>query len=134
MQTIQLEFSVKTDMEPLWPEIENLFLQKVDILIRKNISNNYFGAAELSNELGISSSQLNRQLNQSLGLTAGKLIREKRLEYARKLIEDTNLALKNIGVRVAYLEQANFTRAFVKEFGVTPSSLRDRSKKKSLLR
>jgi len=114
------------DMAPLWPKTNDDFLRKIDELIRSNISNEYFGATELSNKLGVSISYLNRVLNERIGISAGKLIRNTRMNLAYKLITESDLPVKNIGIQVGYLQQANFTRAFVNKYQKTPSSFRSK--------
>ncbi|MFP5455342.1 MAG: helix-turn-helix domain-containing protein, partial [Alphaproteobacteria bacterium] len=49
---------------------------------------------------------------------------EKRLECARTMLLSTDLAVASVGYRCGYLNNASFTRAFTRRFGVAPSQYR----------
>ena len=54
----------------------------------------------------------------------GDVLVEKRLEGARQLLRVTDLPVSSIGYRCGYLNNASFTRAFTRRYGVPPTRAR----------
>ena len=57
-----------------------------------------------------------------------RLLEQTRMEIAGERLESTEIAIANIARQVGYSHQANFTRAFRRWTGVSPSEYRDRRK------
>ncbi len=77
--------------------------------------------------LGMSVRSLQRRLLQ-LDLTHRQLLDEVRLEAAHHLLERTETSLAQIASHLGYADPANFTRAFQRWTGQTPSAYRRRSR------
>lgn len=118
------------EMKPLWPKTTHPFLKKIDHLIRFNVSNHLFDANDLSRQLGISASTLNRFLKKEVDTSSGKLIRNFRLAIAYRLITETNMPLKSISLRIGFIEPSNFTRSFLQRYHKRPSDLRMKTTQK----
>jgi AraC-like DNA-binding protein len=58
------------------------------------------------------------------GVTLFAFGRGLRLDHGQQLLLDTRLTVREIAEQCGYPEQANFTAAFRKRFGVAPSQLR----------
>lgn len=120
-----------TDMEPLWPKNNHPILRKIDLLIRSNVSNELFDANNLSKQVGISVSSLNRFLKSEVNASAGTLIKNFRLEVAYQMITETDIPIKSIGINIGFVQPSNFTRAFIRKYKKRPSQLRlDSTQKK----
>jgi len=52
-----------------------------------------------------------------------------RVEKARRLLAETDLAITEIGARVGYTSQSHFTKVFRAATGVTPKAFRDAAQK-----
>ena len=122
-----------TDMEPLWPKNNHPILRKIDLLIRSNVSNELFDANNLSKQVGISVSSLNRFLKSEVNASAGTLIKNFRLEVAYQMITETDIPIKSIGISIGFVQPSNFTRAFIRKYKKRPSQLRLESTQKKKL-
>ncbi len=68
-----------------------LWLEEVEDLLKKEITNNNFHFDQLANQLFISRSQLQRRIKKITGLTPNKYFREIRLQSARNLLESSEV-------------------------------------------
>jgi YesN/AraC family two-component response regulator len=104
--------------------IDQMFLERVLNDIENHISDEQFGVEKLADHVGMSVSQLNRKLNALIDQPAGQLIRSQRLQRAADLLMQKAGNVAEICYRVGFSDQANFSRAFKKQFGVSPSAYR----------
>ena len=78
----------------------------------------------IANRLGLSLRTLEGLFSRNLGLGPGAYFRRLRLEMAARLVRDTALPMQAIAVRCGFASQAAFSRAFRRQFGLSPSALR----------
>ncbi len=98
-------------------------LQQAKNLIDKNIAVHYT-IPEIGHEVGISPTPLKRGFKQLFGMGLYKYLLEQKLEKGKYLIENTDHPLKYISRQVGYKYEFNFSTAFKKRFGKSPSSFR----------
>jgi AraC family transcriptional regulator, transcriptional activator of the genes for pyochelin and ferripyochelin receptors len=79
---------------------------------------------QIARECGINRSKLSRGFRELYGTSVADALSERRLEQARKSLLVTDLPVGLIGYRSGYQNNASFTRAFGRRFGVSPSELR----------
>ncbi len=84
------------------------------------------GLEELARATGLNRNKLNKGFRQLYGTTAFALLRDARLCRARDLLRQTETDLCQIALAVGYNSQANFTTAYRRRFGQTPSAIRRR--------
>ncbi len=72
----------------------------------------------------MSRSNLFRKLKALTGKSATHLIHSMRLEKAKELLETTHLNVSEICFEVGFNHPGYFSRLFLEEFGMSPSSLR----------
>jgi AraC family transcriptional regulator len=65
-----------------------------------------------------------RAFKQSMGMTATNYIAERRIERAKKLLEETELPISEIALRSGFSSQSHFTTAFRRLAGATPKAFR----------
>jgi len=99
------------------------FVLKVIKLLEENISDSYFGVAELSQALKLSRSQLFRKLKAITGETPAIFIRKHRLKKARLLLEEDKGNASEVSYMVGFSSPNYFYKCFKKEYGVTPTEL-----------
>jgi AraC-like DNA-binding protein len=51
-------------------------------------------------------------------------VTQRRLEVARQLLQESELQIRQIADRIGYLNPGDFTRAFRRQYGITPRSYR----------
>ena len=95
------------------------------------IDDNLFADAEkrlalrrVAQEIGLSYFHFSRAFKQSMGRTASNYIAERRIERAKKMLEETELPISEIALRSGFSSQSHFTTAFRRFAGATPKVFR----------
>jgi AraC family transcriptional regulator len=65
-----------------------------------------------------------RAFKQSMGMTATNYIAERRIERAKRMLEETELPISEIALRSGFSSQSHFTTAFRRLAGATPKAFR----------
>lgn len=78
----------------------------------------------IAERVGISVRSLQRQLNEA-DLTYSRLIEQVRFDRSVRLLSDPTIKLADISTELGYTDAANFTRAFRRWSGVSPSDFRN---------
>ena len=90
--------------------------------------------SELAQQQGYTEYYLSRKFRQETGQTFKDYIREKRLERARFLLENTFLTIHEISERLQFGSQSYFTETFRKNAGIHPTAYREEHRKTEKLR
>ncbi len=118
-QNYRLQLQQK-DTTPHANGAENPFLKSIYAIIDDMIDDPQLGASKLAEKNAMSLRTLNRKLNATIGLTAGDLIRQYRLQKSLLLLKEG----KNVS-EAAYLvgfeSPAYFSQCFKDQYGVSPS-------------
>ncbi|MXP46036.1 helix-turn-helix domain-containing protein [Altererythrobacter luteolus] len=80
--------------------------------------------AEIARGVGVNRDKLVRGFRVLYGSSIAEILAERRLEEARRLLLASDLPVATVGYRCSYLNNASFTRAFTRRFGVAPSEMR----------
>ncbi len=80
--------------------------------------------AALAAEVGVSVRQLSRLFREHLGQTPGTVVRRIRLEFAERLIADTDLPFGTIARRCGFGSAESLRQAFAARYGVSPRTFR----------
>ena len=83
-----------------------------------------FRIEELCEHVHRSESQTIRAFKKAYGITPYAYLLEKKLELAKKLLQDTNLSVKEIADKLCFADEYYFSNVFKKKTGVTPSVYR----------
>ncbi|MBO6564723.1 MAG: DNA-3-methyladenine glycosylase 2 family protein [Pseudomonadales bacterium] len=78
----------------------------------------------LSDRLGVTSRHLTRLFSQHLGASPNTVAQTRRLQFAKKLIDETRLAMTDVAMISGYGSVRRFNDHFQKTYGRTPGSLR----------
>ncbi|MGI2034555.1 GlxA family transcriptional regulator [Rhizobium panacihumi] len=81
---------------------------------------------DLGSAVGLSQRQLERLFQKTIGTSPARAFGRIRMERAKLLLAQSSAPLIEIALDVGYRNSAHFSRAFKREFGHTPSSLRSR--------
>lgn len=101
---------------------ENLkFLQKIMDIINSEMSTPGFSPTFIADKMAISTSQLNRKLNQIAGVSTSSYILQIKLVKAKKMLHDPLISLSEVSDVCGFYDLSYFSRTFKKEFGITPS-------------
>jgi AraC family transcriptional regulator len=74
---------------------------------------------------GVHPVHLARVFREREGCTVGEYVRRLRVEFARRRIAETRTALSEIAHAAGFADHSHLTRAFKKQFGLTPSQYRN---------
>lgn len=112
--------------------IKNSFEEKMLITIQETIQNN-IGQPNLieliAEELVISKKYLSKRFKEMTGITISNYITEKKLQYAKNLLQTSHLKIYEIGLLVGYQTTDYFTKKFKEYYGKTPNQVRKISEK-----
>jgi AraC family transcriptional regulator len=102
-------------------------LRKAIALIDHHLSDEEEGRVALravAKEVSMSYFHFSRAFKQSMGMTLTSYIAERRIERAKKMLEETELPIAEIALRSGFSSQSHFTTAFRRLAGATPKAFR----------
>lgn len=77
---------------------------------------------------GLSNSRYVTVFKNLMGKTPNEYVIELRLQFAKNLMDNTNLSIRQISENVGYSDQYFFSRLFKKHMGISPQSYRNKNK------
>ena len=78
----------------------------------------------VAREVGMSYYHFSRAFKQSMGVNPTNYITVRRIEHAKKLLEETDLPIAEIALRAGFSSQSHFTTSFRRVAGATPKAFR----------
>lgn len=99
------------------------FLNNVKNIIESNMEDETFSVEELSNEVGMSRSNLFRKLKALTDQSPNQVIREMRLIRAKELLEKGAGNAAEVAYLVGFNSPTYFSKCFSDYFGVSPMKL-----------
>ncbi|PCH77821.1 MAG: hypothetical protein COB98_02285 [Flavobacteriaceae bacterium] len=106
--------------------LDNYFLKKLNGIIEHNLANEEFSIVQLTQEIGISRSQLHRKLKSMTNYSTTEYIRVYRVEKAVALMQTSDHNMDEISFLVGFNTHSYFSRSFKKRFGMTPKEYKKR--------
>jgi AraC-like DNA-binding protein len=108
-----------TDCDALVIKVKQLFAEQ------KLHRNENLSLAHIASELELSSHQTSELINTQFGMGFSRLVREYRIEDAkRQLVDEPKASVLSIGLSVGFNSQSNFYTAFREIAGQTPAQYR----------
>jgi transcriptional regulator GlxA family with amidase domain len=83
---------------------------------------------QVAEQVNASPRQLRRAFTESGGATFGAYLRELRMARAARLLASSDLPIQEIAAAVGYVQPSQFTKAFRRSFGTTPTRYRLRAR------
>jgi DNA-binding response OmpR family regulator len=102
---------------------DELFLKRLMKVVEENYRDENFSVEQLSEEVGMSRSQLHRKLQALTNESASQFIRSFRLQRAMQLLRKNHASISEIAFAVGFSSHPYFNRCFHEEYGCTPSSV-----------
>jgi len=97
------------------------FLEKIQYIIDKDISNPDLDVEHLANHMNMSRPTLYRKIKSISNLSPNELINISRLKRGAALLQEGALKIYEISELVGYSSQTHFGRVFSKQFGMSPT-------------
>ena len=79
---------------------------------------------DIAKSCGINRDKLTRGFRELYQCSIAEALSERRLRQARQMLAASDLPVASIGYRCGYLNNASFTRAFSRRFGMAPTAMR----------
>ncbi len=102
------------------------FMSRVMELLEKNFSDPEFGVKEMADKLNISYTLIYKKIISLTGIPPVRFILLYRLQIAKKILENSknnNVIVSEIAYPVGFNDPKYFSRCFMKQYKVTPSSM-----------
>lgn len=112
------------------PQNEQL-VQRFLALARENMRDPDITIEKLAGKLGVHRTTLNKHFSAAMGISPGAHLDMIRLEHALRLLRETNLSIKEIGLYSGLTNQSYFCKLVHQAVGVTPQQFRLSSHSKS---
>jgi AraC-like DNA-binding protein len=109
-------------------QIQLASLERIRHAVSRNLRSPSLGPEQLSRETAMSRSQLYRVLESEGGVT--RYIQRRRLSESFSILSDgsNTLPIADVAASLCFFDPSSFTRAFKREFGVTPMEVRASSR------
>jgi YesN/AraC family two-component response regulator len=92
--------------------------------IRGNFRNYDFSLQSMADHFSLSMSYLSRFFKEKTGSTVLEYVNQVRIDYAKELLQDQDMPIKDIVKQVGYVDASSFTRKFKTIVGLTPGEYR----------
>ncbi len=102
-------------------------VQRVIVLMKDNLHRE-IPLIKMARIIGLSSSRLRHLFKVETNLTPTQYLNHLRMQEAKEQLETTSLSVKEIMTSVGMSDPSDFTRAFKRAYGVTPTQVRSRAK------
>lgn len=99
-------------------------VKEVMRVISEHYSNPELDLTVVARELPMSTSQLSRILNQQVGISFRQLLRQTRIEEAKRMLASREFSVKEVAARVGFSDSHYFSRSFKELTGVSASEYR----------
>lgn len=109
------------------PSLENTFVVPADfissmkLLMRSHVTEGSLDIISLANAAGINQRTLQRRLAKC-GTSFTQLVTEVRIDLAKQWIQGQDYSISEIAARLGYNDPTNFSRAFRRVMGLSPSA------------
>ncbi len=101
--------------------VDEKFLEKLQLILDKELSNSEFSADNFATAISMSRMQLHRKLKSLLGVSATEFLRNERLKTAVELLKQGNGNISEIAYSVGFNDVSYFTKCFKEVYKVTPT-------------
>lgn len=115
-----------SDVQPAgdcFPDASNRAVKKALLLMESNLGDT-LGVLDIAAALNLSRRQLERLFLSEIGIGPMAAYLMLRLEYAKSLLQRSDLPITEIGLQCGFTNSGHFGRTFKKKYGMTPSELR----------
>lgn len=107
----------------VWAEgLKAPLIERSEAFIREHLADKDLGVEMLAAGLGISEKQLGRNMKALIDMPPYGFIVKVRMETVVRLMKETDLNVSEIAFRCGYQEISNFSRAFSRYWGESPST------------
>ncbi len=103
------------------------FLEKLQMVLDKELSNADFSADDFASFMGMSRMQLHRKLKSLLGVSTTEFLRKERIKMAAHLLQKSDVTIAEIAYNVGFNDVSYFIRCFKEIYHCTPSEYQEKN-------
>lgn len=104
---------------------ENNLIDTIVEYIKQNFQDPSICLSKISDEFNISESYFSHMFKESMGVNFSVYLENMRLNEAANLMQQKDINLGEVYLKVGYNNVTSFRRAFKKKFGITPSEMKN---------
>jgi TolB-like protein/AraC-like DNA-binding protein/Tfp pilus assembly protein PilF len=108
------------------PTKDQIFISKLTAIVLANLENEQFGVDEVSRQMGISYSKINRKIKSINNQSLSQFIREIRLKRAMEMLQRGEATVSEIAFRVGFGSSTYFNKCFHDYYGFPPGEVKKR--------
>ena len=101
-------------------------LERIFQFVEGHVADTDLSPEMIASELCMSYRTLYRRLHDISDKTLAAIIRDVRMEHARKLMMQTKLTIDQVAMQVGYLNRGSFYKHFAARFGCTPRQFQEK--------
>ncbi len=124
-ETIELDTAPFENLPGEISALEDAFVKKVRQEIELYLNNENFSVEQLSRNMYMSQSQVQRKLSALTGWTPNQFIRILRIQKAKELLKTSGEPIANIAAVCGFSDASYFGKVFRQECGMTPQEYRN---------
>ena len=102
-------------------ELDHEFLEKLDAVIDKHMSDADFGADDFAGEMALGRTIFFRKVKGVTGFSPKEYLRIRRMKRAAALLAEGRLTVQAVAYQVGISDPFYFSRCFKQQFGMTPT-------------
>ncbi|MDO4496717.1 MAG: response regulator [Bacteroidales bacterium] len=104
---------------------DNRVMERIMQVVNKELSNPELNADMLCDQVGISRAQLYRKMKEMTNQSVSNFIRNVRLKQAEQLLQNPDVRISEIALKVGFKDAQYFNKAFKEVYGIAPKQWRD---------
>ncbi len=108
--------------------VDEKFIEKLQIVLDKELSNSEFNTEKFASAIGISRMQLHRKLKSLLGVSATEFLRNERLKTSSELLKKDNSNISDVAYAVGFNDVSYFSKCFKEMYHCTPTEYIEKNK------
>lgn len=97
------------------------FLEKLEAIVKKQLADSDLSVETISEEIGVSRSQLQRKLKQLTNQNPSEYIKITRLKYAAQLLVTKKLTISEVTYAAGFSSLSHFSNSFKDYYGMSPT-------------
>jgi CheY-like chemotaxis protein/AraC-like DNA-binding protein len=107
--------------------VDEKFIEKLQLILSKELANADFSADDFANSIGMSRMQLHRKLKSLLGVSATEFLRNERLKASTELLKKGKANISEIAYSVGFNDVSYFSKCFKEMYHCTPTEYMEKS-------
>ncbi|WP_256011050.1 hybrid sensor histidine kinase/response regulator transcription factor [Desertivirga xinjiangensis] len=107
--------------KPALKSIDDVFLEKLELIVRKRIDDPELSVDVISSEIGVSRSHLQRKMKQLTRQNPSEYIKTMRLKHAAWLLSSNKLTVSEVSYATGFTTLSHFSNSFKEQYGMSPT-------------